>query len=358
MDINQLQQLINDMKALPNNELPEATLFSIGGRGYFENPTTDVLAFFCDSNGPHGLGNLLINALFKALPASLSFDDVEVISTPEREVRAPGGKRIDLLIEGNDWVMVIENKIYHQQNNPFSAYQRYVEDNKILQNKKPIYVVLSPQGDAPKGWLGLSYPTLLTQLKKDLANAFIELPLNKWLVLLREFILHMEGIMAKPAMPEETVEFVLNHLHDIKQVQDLKLQAIAVFQKEVQQHIQQAFPDNKVDTKVNHWHGYPAIRFYFNEWQTASDVVLFLDGRTSRNFSINYYACDIESEAQRETADRHLLEQDCGEPWNEQRDTIRCYKARFKTTEKKGMLERMVHKLKLLNDFEINIRFK
>lgn len=64
MYIIQLKKLIEHIKSLPTPEIPEQTIFSIGGRGYYENPTSDVLAFFCDSEGTHGLGNLMMEALF------------------------------------------------------------------------------------------------------------------------------------------------------------------------------------------------------------------------------------------------------------------------------------------------------
>lgn len=356
MDIVQLRELINKMEALPCAELPEATLFSIGGKGYYENPTTEILAFFCDSNGAHGLDNLVINALFRALPESFDLKDLTLITKPETEVRTSKAKRIELLLEGDDWVMVIENKIYHQQVYPFDIYENHIKSDDSLKSKQHIFVVLSPNGKAPEGWLPLSYTGLLECLKDELAQTFIEQPLNKWLVLLREFILHLEGIMAKPVTPNETVDFVLDHLNEIKKVQDLKQQAITAFQQDVLLFIQSAVPGKSVSSKVVHWHGYPAIRFYFNDWGTASDAVLFLDGRIGKAFSINYYACDIGDQEQRKQAEKHFIEDDCGKPWDEKNKTIRCYKARFKTTEKDEMKALLVHKLKLLDGFETKVR--
>ena len=41
----------------------EKTFFSIGGRGYYEDPTSDVLAFYLDPNEEHGLGDLVLQSL-------------------------------------------------------------------------------------------------------------------------------------------------------------------------------------------------------------------------------------------------------------------------------------------------------
>lgn len=360
MDINELKLLLDHIKSLPSSELPEPTLFSIGGRGYYENPTSDILAFFCNSEGAHGLGNLMMDAIFGALnklrKEDFSFDDFSVITEPEREVTTNKGKRIDLLLEGNDWVMVIENKIYHQQNNPFKTYQRHIEVKKQFKDKIPIYVVLSPKGSAPKGWISLTYSELLDSLKEKLAYAFIYQPLNKWLVLLREFILHMEGIMSVSTMPLETMDYVLENLNEIKQAQDLKQKVVNALQEELLQQLQSAYPDQKIGTKLHHWHGYPAIRFYFDSWETKSDVVLFLDKRKDQSFSIHYYAFDITNQEQRDETDAFLKEDDCVNPWNEGSTKIRCYRAPFDAFDKAIALQRLIHKLSLLDSFETKIR--
>ncbi len=360
MDIDQLKLLLNHVKSLPSPELPEPTLFSIGGRGYYENPTSDVLAFFCDSEGAHGLGSLMMDALFNALNKlkmeDFPFDDFSVIAEPEREVTTKSNKRIDLLLEGNEWVMVIENKIYHQQNNPFKTYQRHIQTNNRFLSKIPIYVVLSPKGSAPEDWLSLNYTQLLDSLREKLAYAFIDQPLNKWLVLLREFILHMEGIMSGSTMPLETMDYVLDNLNELKKAQDLKQKVVSAFQKELLQQLQNAHPKQKIGTKLHHWHGYPAIRFNFDSWDTQSDVVLFLDGRKEKAFCINYYATDIINEEQRNHADGLLQEEDCSNKWNESSNTIRCYRAKFDTFDKTIAFQRLSHKLSLMDKFETKVR--
>jgi hypothetical protein len=41
----------------------EKTIFDIGGKGYFENPLTDLLAFYSDPDEEHGFGDILIQEL-------------------------------------------------------------------------------------------------------------------------------------------------------------------------------------------------------------------------------------------------------------------------------------------------------
>lgn len=362
MDINQLKQIIEHIKTLPTPEAPEPTIFSIGSRGYYENPTSDVLAFFCDSDGAHGLGTLMMEALFEALAtanpesANIHFDDYATISEPAREVSTKNNKRIDLLLEGNDWVMVIENKIYHQQVNPFNTYKQHIDSSNEFKEKQSLYVVLSPDGKAPNGWLSLSYPILLDSLRKKLASAFVDQPLNKWLVLLREFILHLEGIMSKSNMPDETISYVLDNLSAIKEAEDIKQQVVSAYQKELLAKVQAAFPDEQVNAKLHHWHGYPALRFSFESWETKSDVALFLDGRKDKRFCINYYAFNIQTPEQATIADEVLKERDCSSSWTEGSGKIRGYKSPYEFFDKDTAHEFLITKLGLLDHFETKVR--
>ncbi|MFW8079771.1 PD-(D/E)XK nuclease family protein, partial [Klebsiella pneumoniae] len=103
-----------------------------GARGHYENPVSDLLAFFIDPDAPHGLNTLVLGALLECLPAHV---DASLLSPPAREVMTQKGTRIDLLLESKEWAMVLENKIWHQLNNPFNDYSGYLEQKHP--DKKP-----------------------------------------------------------------------------------------------------------------------------------------------------------------------------------------------------------------------------
>lgn len=360
-----IESLFAKMVRLQHVEPQEPTLFSIGSRGYYEKPTTDVLAFFLDDTAPHELGPLVLEAFVDCLPKEFHKIDCSLSSSPEREVVTKSGKRIDLLLENQQWTMVIENKVFHKQNNPFNDYENFVlkRKDKRFDEKKPIFVVLSPSGQVPPkhpNWVGVSYTSLISAIKKKLSDYFISQPLNKWIILLREFTLHLENMMSKPTVSNDSIYFVLDNLAEIKQVQNLKDKAIKSYQKSLHQALQVEL-ETDLNSTIVHWHGYPAIRFAYAEWPTDSDVVLFLDARDGKSFCINYYVSDIHNDSEREVADSHFQESDCGEPWNEVKGTYRCYKARFVDTKSdalnlKAIQIKLTHKLKLMNDFERTVR--
>lgn len=362
MNIIQLKKLIEHIKGLPTPETPEQTIFGIGSRGYYENPTSDVLAFFCDSEGAHGLGNLMMEALFDALtvanPKSANFDfgDFSVITEPGREVTTKSNKRIDLLLEGNDWVMVIENKIYHHQVNPFKTYQKHIESNDEFKYKQHIYVVLSPNGKAPNNWLSLSYPIFLDSIRDKLARAFITQPLNKWLVLLREFILHLEGIMSDSTISPETTDYILENLREIYQAERLKDKTIKAFHLELLQELSAIFADEQIEIKLSTWNKYPALRFSFAKWKSTSFAALYLDSRINESFCINYYVTDITT-AELENEANEILKDDSKKQWvTGKNETTLGYKAPFEKFNKTIAIDSLKDKLSLIDHFETRVR--
>ncbi|GAB7228256.1 hypothetical protein VrSk94_19410 [Vibrio rotiferianus] len=353
-----VQRLLDKIKSIPIEEESEPTIFSIGSRGYYENPTTDILAFFCDTNAAHGLDDLVLNALLSCSDTFQSLDSI-LIQSPQREVVTSTGKRIDLLLESQEWVIVLENKVFHQQNNPFEDYESFIKDELHqgrFEGKKAIFVVLSPTGVVEHtNWVGISYPQLILSIKQQLADCFLNKPLNKWTILLREFLLHLENIMAKPTLSKESIDFVLDNLTEFKAAQRLQEKAIKAYQQSLLQELQSTLGHN-LQTTINTWHGYPAIRFSYESWGNESDVVLFLDGRVSKSFCINYYSADINTDDKRAIADQHFKEDDTGKPWNEIKETFRCYKARFASFDDDSITNKLAHKLKLMNAFETDIR--
>lgn len=369
MDMHQLKELIDAIKALPKPEVPEPTIFSIGGRGYFENPTTDILAFFCNSEEVHGLNQLVNEALFDVVCKIASDNKIHNItdfhstSEPQREVPTNNGARIDLLIEGNEWVMVIENKIFHNQNNPFKDYEDYITSDKDdkFKDKIPIFILLSPDGTAPQGWLPISYAEFLSSLKSKLADAFINQPLNKWIVLLREFILHMESIVSEPNIALETKNFILSHLAEIKEVENVKNKTIKAYQNELTIKLQKIMPDEDIISKVYHWSGYPALYFYCSSHYSEIDetnVVLYLHGNKNEKFYVVYYAYGADDDHKRQQADEILKVDDTDEKiWLEANGRIRGYKTFIEDlSDDDKVVSVLRDKLQLVDKYEKSLR--
>lgn len=325
MKKEQLEKLLNDVAGLPPVPQVEATLFNIGGRGYYENPTTDVIAFFCNPDGEHGLGDIMLRALFDAVEPSAASGklalDASLIKAPQREVATESGKRMDLLLEGNSWVMVVENKIYHALSNPWDDYERYVM--KQHPSKERYLVLLSPTGDgAPDGWVGVSYESFIVATKAALADTFISCPLNKWMVLLRDFLLHLEDIMSKRDIPDETIKYVFDHLRELHNAKEIADNAIDQVNEVMRQFLESEL-STTVSASVNTWYGYPSLRFNLPEFNDAAKIHIFFDRRKGKETCIRVYLYGMTDMKHRKMADEIFLESDS--QWDEQNGDIRCY---------------------------------
>ncbi|MCW1874982.1 PD-(D/E)XK nuclease family protein [Erwinia sp. INIA-01] len=95
MDLSVLEELLIRLKSLPAAEKSETNIFSVGARGHYENPVSDLLAFFIDPDAPHGLNTLVLGAFLECLSSDV---DASLLSPPAREVMTQKGTRIDLLL--------------------------------------------------------------------------------------------------------------------------------------------------------------------------------------------------------------------------------------------------------------------
>lgn len=256
----------------------EPTLFSLGGRGHYENPVSDLLAFFLRPEGEHGLRTLFLKAFFdccgRQLPSSrcavllpLTTDlNLQGVSI-RREVPTDERTRIDLLVEGPGWVLVIENKIYSPANNPFTSYETYIE-RSVARRREIVYALLTPDGACPAAaakWLGVSYQDYCQALRQQFGKAVIDQPFSKWQIFAREFILHLETELYDSLMTPEDAAFVEQHAKQIEDARNLADQYVTFLCAELENKLE-ADTGDKVTARDEGW----AIRCKSEAWSAHS----------------------------------------------------------------------------------------
>lgn len=290
MKFEALKTLIDEFEKLPFREKKEENIFTIGARGHYENPVSDLLAFFINPSAAHPFKDKVLQALFNCIKeeSEEQFDivDTNLVASPQREQVTDNSKRIDLLLESENWVMLIENKIYHYLDNPLDTYTAWAE--RTYESKEKIFLVLSIEGTKSENWIGVSWKQFLDEIKKVMADTFLFGELNKWHVLLREYILHLESLVNPFEHTEMEKKFVFDNLLKIKEIISLKKSVIDVFQKEVRVGLEKKFGP-EITTRMEEWDGFPALRFSLNTWKSESDLVLCLDDVNSKKFYINIY---------------------------------------------------------------------
>lgn len=214
----------------------ERTLFSVGGRGYFESPATDLLGVFLNPGGAHGLGSLFLRSLLDSVGAAGAFEPA-LVAPPLREVVTANSNRIDLVLVGASWVMAIENKIRHAQVNPFEDYDRYLEER--FKGKEVLKIILSLAGVSEQDtWISLAYRDLISSARKHLDQHSAHAEPAKWLVFLEEFLFHLQNETTELHITDEQIAFVesnydmLNRLTALQEEysRTIERQAVIVFQ--------------------------------------------------------------------------------------------------------------------------------
>jgi hypothetical protein len=147
--------------------LPRKTYLEILKVHNKEVPLANLLAYFFRPKENHGLNQLFINTLLNTMCSelilnnesknSLLKDNYKVQDTPimnkdnitevKTEVKTTGDKRIDILIDSDDFVICIEFKINHDLDNPLANYTRYIKDK--YPHKKQFYIVMTPYRKDP-----------------------------------------------------------------------------------------------------------------------------------------------------------------------------------------------------------------
>src|SRR5690554_3780945 len=220
MDVERMKALLKEAEQFQGPDR-EQTLFDIGARGYFENPTTDLLAFFLDPAAEHGFGNAVLSALLDSLPEALQPAACERYLTrpPGREWVTSRQQRIDLVLESDQWVLAVEHKVYHGLHNDFAHYGEDLALRLSGQDSRQVLcIVLSPGGQAPDapGWLGIGYPYFLQRLRSAAGSLYEQLGESKWLLFLREFVIHLENLTMTDTLTDAQEQFALEHLGEIE----------------------------------------------------------------------------------------------------------------------------------------------
>lgn len=286
--------IIHKVRELKKPEV-EKNIFSIGGRGHYENPISDILAFFINPKEEHGFGELFLRSLFESVNKKEQI--LELIEPPTREQYTDSGKRIDLIVEGENWVFVIENKIRQKFINPFEDYEKYIR-GKYGKNKKEIILTLLSIRDEipPKNWIGVTYTKLISHVKSNIGKYFISASNNKWHVILREFILNIEQEYGETMISKERFDFVKSNYAEIQEINDMLNEYIQHIKLKGLKAINTASEKSDIAfSKQQNWGKLGiALRLLSKDWDDHTNITLLLSRNGS--FQVRLYVYNIPDE--------------------------------------------------------------
>lgn len=229
-----MQKLINKFKNISFTTV-EATYLEISGYPHYENVCSNILTFFFDPTNAHKMKDLMLISL----NPDISFSNVRVF----REVTTYTGKRIDIIIESENDVIAIENKIYHNIENPFDDYNSYLDKKYINKNiHKYILGINIENNKIHEDFIQVDYSFFMNSIKNNIGNYLTNVN-QKYLSILIDFIESIENLSKGTRMEEKELLFIKENEHDIVKINSM----IFDFKKEIR-------------NKVNHLLGLQSLK--------------------------------------------------------------------------------------------------
>jgi hypothetical protein len=220
----------------------------------------------------------------------------ELISPPRREEYTGSGNRIDLIAEGESWILVIEDKIRHTAANPFDDYKNNI--NSCYNKKSKIFILLTvSDGIAPKNWIWVTYEKFIGCLKKNIGfYTFLSRDNNKWHVIMREFILNIQSEYGDNRMDKERIDFVKNNYSEIQELNDMLNEYIQHMKSRGLDVLNSKSKNSDMAFSGQHNWGEQgtALRLKSKDWSDNTNITLLL--RRDGSFRIQFYVYDIMDE--------------------------------------------------------------
>lgn len=243
-DLDQAQQMLTQFKRLSFPVATKTTFLDLVGLGHKESISSKLLAFFLDSTAEHGLGDLCLQSLFELAgqPQSSQINTIKLIQEQHCSNQdADGTGRIDLLIETDDFVVAIENKINHVLNNPFHLYRdhcyaKYPDHQKLL-----IILGLNPPDKLPEQFVFVSHYDLYRHIKQQLPAHFLRAD-HHYLTFLLDYISTFEAHNPNSEtgkMEQAIVDFYRKNLDLLTQIMDNRHHVQTYYQQQVDATVQE-----------------------------------------------------------------------------------------------------------------------
>lgn len=273
-------------------DTPEPNFFDIGGSGYLENPTSDIMSVFMglDPNIQPWLLKALLQ-LFGQDVDNIDFSSLRV----QREVACENGERLDIVIIHDDFIIGIENKIYHEVKNPFEVYDTFLEN--LTDNDQNIYkCILRPATNMYPvlcDWKVITYSELVDVALSRIGKDIVYESVDKWFFFYKEFLSHLLALSedkVSSVMNNEQSDFITHNFERLLKAKEL----LAFFEDAVYQEgkdvVAKILPDSTIVRSVNNWAGdYKALNYKPAEWGNGSSYITLVYRPAKEDTGIEFY---------------------------------------------------------------------
>jgi PD-(D/E)XK nuclease superfamily len=214
LSIEQITDLFTDLGKLPKAANREPTFMEIAGYPHFENVCSNILAFYLQPSIEHGFGTLFLDVLTTLIDEEIEIDgqDVDV----RREELTENGKRIDLVIESNNYVVGIENKIFAGLYNDFSEYSTHLDS--LSNGRKVCKILLSLRSVQPSpqlcGFHPINYEIFFQNVLAKIGSCFLTAN-ESHTTFLRDFMQTMQNLQQPTMLDRQRIEYFRDNQQNI-----------------------------------------------------------------------------------------------------------------------------------------------
>lgn len=211
--------LLSVYQSISSSEPYEQTFMDLSRYPHYENVCSNILAFYLDINESHKMQDMLLQALCKSYDDAFHdyhFDDVEI----EREVLTSSGKKIDLVIKDNNYIIAIENKIFQDVYNDLKDYSKHIE--KISEGRKIIKILLSLHSIntdliASYQFKNIIYSELFNKIEELIGRYVLDAD-TKYLNYLIDFIKTINRLEKGTVMNTEFIRFISENENEVNRL--------------------------------------------------------------------------------------------------------------------------------------------
>lgn len=233
-ELNELENFLNTHE-IPKPKKYRKTFLGIAKQPHYENVLSNIYAFYFDKNEEHGLSDLFTRSLVEIIGVKIknnvhfskNFFDLSNFKnfTTSTEVSTVKGGRIDLLLDNEEYAILIENKVYHELNNDLPDYWESIEyPNK---NKVGVLLSLKPTFSGHQFFINITHKELLDHVMTHLGS-YIMNATDKYITFLKDLFQNITNL-TNATMKQEDVAFYFKNQSKINQA--------ARFKGEVKKHI-------------------------------------------------------------------------------------------------------------------------
>lgn len=208
---------------IPRIEKKETTFLDIAGLPHYENVISNIYAFYLNPFEKHKLEDVFISSLITLIDKKSNNKKISISKDfeIEREKRTEHKKRIDLLIQDKENVIIIESKIFHNLNNPLDLYWNSKKINKVkVEHKVGIILSLWHQNTKDGNYINITHVEWLDKVFENIENYKPD-KTSKYFVLLKDFYQNIKNLTNK--MKTEEIDFFRNNVIKINQAVELKI---------------------------------------------------------------------------------------------------------------------------------------